>query len=141
LLLGSEWEERVREGFQRPKVKYNLHVPTLRALGLKHKLELGTWFRPMLLVLRQGKRLRGTRLDIFGRTRVRRAERDLPAWYVILLSELATGLSPANHVEAVGIATLVDRIRGYEGIKLRNVAIVREEIASRYALWRAIQPS
>jgi indolepyruvate ferredoxin oxidoreductase len=141
LLLGSEWEERVRDGFQRPSVKYNLHVPILRALGLKHKLELGMWFRPMLVVLRKGKRLRGTGLDVFGRTRVRRVESELPGWYVNLLSELTAGLSPANHAEAVAIADLADRIRGFEAIKLGNVVSVQQEVATRLVRWRDGRPT
>jgi len=78
---------------------------------------------------------------MFGRTKVRRAERALPAWYLHLLSELADGLTPANHAEGVAIAELADRIRGYEQIKLRNVASVQQEVAARLVGWRDGQAS
>ncbi len=44
------------------KVKYLLHPPVLRALGLKRKLALGSWFKPGLSAL-VALRLRGTRFD------------------------------------------------------------------------------
>ncbi|MGI6870621.1 DUF6537 domain-containing protein [Amycolatopsis sp. 3B14] len=39
---------------------YQLHPPVLRALGLKRKIALGPWSRPVLRLLRAGRRLRGT---------------------------------------------------------------------------------
>ncbi len=63
------------------KVAYNLHPPLLRSLGLKRKLELGSWFKPSFRALRRMRRLRGTPLDPFGRAEVRRVERELIAEY------------------------------------------------------------
>ncbi|MEM9564133.1 MAG: indolepyruvate ferredoxin oxidoreductase family protein, partial [Actinomycetota bacterium] len=53
-------------------VRYNLHPPMLRALGMDSKIELGPWFTPVLRNLARGKRVRGTALDPFGRAEVRR---------------------------------------------------------------------
>ena len=58
------------------QVQILLHPPVLRALGLKRKLRLGSSARPLLASLRAGRRLRGTALDPFGRTAIRRLERD-----------------------------------------------------------------
>ncbi len=72
----------VRETFAAPeRVAYHFHPPALRALGLRRKLELGPWFRPVLAGLRGLRRLRGTWLDPFGRAVVRKEERALVLWY------------------------------------------------------------
>src|SRR5690606_23877077 len=63
------------------KVSYNLHPPTLRALGMGRKLRLGPWFAPSLEALARAKRLRGTPADPFGRAEVRRVERSLVKEY------------------------------------------------------------
>jgi indolepyruvate ferredoxin oxidoreductase len=62
-------------GGTRPR--YRLHPPLLRALGREEKVALGRWARPGLRALARGKRLRGTPLDPFGHTEVRRLERQL----------------------------------------------------------------
>jgi len=126
LLLKDEWAERVRATFVDPKVRYNLHPPFLRDRGLRRKLELGSWFRPALRLLVPMRQLRGTRFDPFGRTEVRRMERELIAWYEILVDEIVAELSPATHAAAVRLAAVPDRIRGYEGIKLRTARAALE---------------
>ena len=78
------------------KVKFLLHPPVLRALGMDRKLRLGAWFIPAFRVLRAGRRLRGTALDPFGRAEVRRVERALPGEYLALVeSAPAESRSPS----------------------------------------------
>ena len=72
------------------------------------------------------RRLRGTRLDPFGRAEVRRVERELIAEYEQMIAEALAGLSPETHATAVELLELPDVIRGYEEIKLRNVALFRK---------------
>jgi indolepyruvate ferredoxin oxidoreductase len=103
------------------KVYVMLHPPLLRALGLKRKLKLGRWFVPALRMLRAGRRLRGTRLDLFGLPRVRRVERALPGEYRKLVSRSLERLTPVTHAVVAEIAELPDVVRGYEDIKLANV--------------------
>ena len=67
-------EDQFGEG---TRYAYRLHPPVLRALGMKRKISLGPWFRPAFRVLHALRRLRGTRLDPFGRAEVRRVEREL----------------------------------------------------------------
>ena len=59
------------------QLRYRLHPPMLKALGWDRKIALGAWARPALQTLARGKGLRGTALDPFGRTAVRRLEREL----------------------------------------------------------------
>ena len=103
------------------KAQYRLHPPMLRALGMKKKISLGAWFRPVFVVLYALRRLRGTPFDLFGLARVRRVERRLLAEYEDVVRDLAGRLDSDNHAVAVEIAGLPDMVRGYEDIKERNV--------------------
>ncbi len=115
------------------RYRYRLHPPVLRALGMRRKIGLGPWFRPVFWVLAASRRLRGTPFDPFGRTRVRRVERALVTEYSGIVGQLLSGLTADNHALAVEIAQLPDMVRGYEAIKLRNVAAYRERAAGLLA--------
>ncbi len=69
------------------KVYFMLHPPLMRALGLDRKLKLGAWFLPAFRALYRMRRLRGTRLDPFGKAEVRRVERKLVEEYEELVGE------------------------------------------------------
>ncbi|MCP5025700.1 MAG: hypothetical protein GY929_05375, partial [Actinomycetia bacterium] len=116
------------------KVRYNIHPPMLRAMGLDHKVELGTWFTPMLKTLAAGKRFRGTALDPFGRAKIRKAERRLITDYEQTIGELvakitAEPLDDETQTAAVELASLPDVVRGYEDIKLDNIEHYHSETA------------
>src|SRR6185437_5107528 len=111
------------------RYQYRLHPPVLRALGLKHKVSLGPWFRPAFGTLVAMRRLRGTRLDPFGYTEVRRTERALITEYREVIETLLAGLTAGNHDLAIQVASLPDMIRGYEEIKLANVRAYHEQLA------------
>jgi indolepyruvate ferredoxin oxidoreductase len=132
--LRSEFGDDVR-------VAFNLHPPLLRAMGLKRKLKLGEWFVPAFRSLRRMRRVRGTRLDPFGRAEVRRVERELIVEYEELVSEALTLLTPATHDTAVELLELPDLIRGYEDIKLRNVALYRKRAEAIRRRLRAGKPA
>ena len=82
------------------------------------------------------KSLRGTRLDIFGRTAERRAERAAIPSYRAVVEELIDGLGPANHALAIEIASLPAMIRGYGHIKEKNQKSVAAEQEQLIAAWR-----
>ena len=118
--LGAEFGEDA-------KVYFKLHPPLLRALGLKRKLKLGRWFVPAFRLLYRMRRLRGTRLDPFGRAKVRRVERELIGEYEALVDEALALLDRrARTTTALELLELPDVIRGYEEIKLRNVVLFRK---------------
>jgi indolepyruvate ferredoxin oxidoreductase len=108
------------------KIAFNLHPPLLRAMGLERKLELGSWFVPSFKALYRMRRLRGSKLDPFGRAKVRRVERELITEYEEMVAEALARLTPENHATALELLELPDVIRGYEEIKLRNVALFRK---------------
>ena len=111
------------------RFRYLLHPPLLRAIGVKHKLAFGAWFRPFLRVLAKLKFLRGTGLDPFGYARVRRVERALIGEYRSLLERRLETLTPESYEATVALAELADGIRGYEEVKLRNVGRFRSAVA------------
>jgi indolepyruvate ferredoxin oxidoreductase len=112
------------------RVSIRLHPPLLRALGLRSKIRLGPWIRPVLRVLRAMKVLRHTPFDPFGRTRVRRLERQLIVEYRAAVEVLIANLSPDNLEECARIAGMPDEVRGYEDIKEARAAQYREQLAA-----------
>jgi indolepyruvate ferredoxin oxidoreductase len=103
------------------KASVRLHPPVLRALGMKRKITLGPWFTPAFALLARLRRLRGTKLDIFGYSTVRRTERELIDEYRTAILDLLPRLSPDNAELIVRIADLPDVVRSYEHVKLRSV--------------------
>jgi indolepyruvate ferredoxin oxidoreductase len=108
---------------------YRLHPPVLRALGMKRKVSLGPWFRPVLAMLYRLRGLRGTPFDPFGRTALRRVERALASEYRELVGRSLDRLSADTVEQVADIAGLPDMIRGYEQMKLANVAEYRAAAA------------
>jgi indolepyruvate ferredoxin oxidoreductase len=117
-------------------VRYRLHPPVLRSLGLRKKIAIpAAAARPAFRVLRSMRRVRGTPADVFGYTRVRRTERRLAGQYEADLRAAAAGLSAGTYDTLVELARLPLAIRGYEEIKL--AAVERYE-AGRERLLRSL---
>ncbi|MCS7173877.1 MAG: indolepyruvate ferredoxin oxidoreductase family protein [Armatimonadetes bacterium] len=128
LYLREEFWEQLRRTFPSARrIRLHLHPPVLRALGLKHKLQVGTWILHAFRLLRVLRRLRGTPLDPFGYARVRREERRLVGWYRDLVQRALQHLRPETYAQVVELLQLPDRIRGYEHVKLRNAEAVRAQ--------------
>ncbi|GAA3227337.1 indolepyruvate ferredoxin oxidoreductase family protein [Pseudonocardia petroleophila] len=111
------------------KRRYRLHPPVLKSLGRQKKIAFGPWMRPVLTTLARGRVLRGTPLDPFGRTGIRRLERELRDDYRAMVRGLAAGLTAENHATAVAAAQAADLVRGYEDVKLAHVERYRARIA------------
>jgi indolepyruvate ferredoxin oxidoreductase len=111
------------------RMYWHLHPPILRALGLRRKLRLGAWFRPVLCVLRGLRRLRGTPLDLFGATKLRRTERALVDEYTDLVHEALADLTADNGPAIAELLGRIETVRGYENIKMESIARYRTEIA------------
>ena len=107
-------------------VRYQLHPPVLRALGLHSKIGIpAPLARPAFRALRAMRRVRGSKADIFGYSRVRRTERQLAADYEAqlrpLLDRAATRPGAGQAAALAELARLPLAIRGYEEIKLAAV--------------------
>jgi len=81
------------------------------------------------------KGLRGSALDVFGRTAERRAERALVADYFALVNEFTRSLSADRLDAALALATLPDDIRGYGHVKeasMQAAASRRQTLLAQY---------
>lgn len=119
---------------------YHLAPPLLAKKNAKGELlkrpfgpAMGTAFK----LLARLKGLRGTALDVFGRTEERRGERALIAEYRASIEEVLAGLTAANHTLAVEIARLPEQIRGYGHVKARHLAAVRPQWQALLGRWRS----
>jgi indolepyruvate ferredoxin oxidoreductase len=111
------------------KITYKLHPPFVRALGVDRKIGFGKWFDSGYKLLYSLRRLRYTPFDVFGLGHVRKVERQLIDEYRALIEAEVAELSPDTLERAVALAELPDIIRGYEDIKMANVARYHEQIA------------
>ena len=120
------WLKRRAEG--RLNLRYHLHPPIFRALGLDHKVALGRWIEPLLWVLVGARCLRGTWLDPFGSTKVRRLERGLIQWYERALHTVSRHLTPETLGPALEMMSAAREIRGYEDVKVRRAEHIRKRV-------------
>ncbi|MFF5263831.1 indolepyruvate ferredoxin oxidoreductase family protein [Actinomadura viridis] len=129
LSVDPDLTARIEEQFgQGARYAYRLHPPVLRALGMKRKISLGPWFRPAFRTLHAMRGLRGTRLDPFGYAAVRKVERALIDEYREAVRR-ALDACDGDLGTVAELAGLPDMVRGYEDVKLVNVAAYRERMA------------
>ena len=69
-------------------------------------------------MLAKMKGLRGTALDLFGRTEERQRERGLIKTYEAMLDEVAGSLSAENKFAAIALASAPDQVRGFGPVKM-----------------------
>jgi indolepyruvate ferredoxin oxidoreductase len=129
LMLSSEAAATVASvGGPDAKFTWRLHPPMLKALGMDDKIPVGSWAKPAIAALAAGKRLRGTRLDPFGRTHMRQLERALVSEYIDAVMTVADALT-AEHIDAAAhLAQLPDLVRGFEELKLNRVETYRHQL-------------
>jgi indolepyruvate ferredoxin oxidoreductase len=93
--------------------------------GEARKTRYGPWMMPVFRVLAKMRRLRGTPLDVFGRSAERRMERQLITDYETLVEEVLARLDPRNYGTAVELASIPEHIRGYGHVKNRHLAAAK----------------
>ena len=112
------------------KLNYHLAPPLLAKKndqGELQKQPFGPWMLTGFKLLAKLKGLRGTPLDVFGRTEERKEERALIAEYRASIEEVLTRLSLENHATAVEIARIPELIKGYGHVKARHLATARPQ--------------
>ena len=122
------------------KIHFHLAPPMLAKpdpqTGEPGKMQFGPWMMAAFKVLARLKGLRGTALDIFGRTAERRMERALIGEYESTVETLLAGLTRDNHALALEIASLPETIRGYGHVKAKSVEAARrkrDELLARFS--------
>ena len=91
------------------------------------KKTYGPWMLKAFSLLQHFRTLRGTRLDIFGRTEERHMERALITEYEATVEDILAHLSPATLSTAVALASLPEKIRGFGHVKERNARTAAAE--------------
>ena len=109
--------------------------------GQVTKRTYGPWMMKAFGILAPMRRLRGTWLDVFGRTAERRMERQLVRDYLALISEIAAKLAPHNHSLAVELASIPEHIRGFGHIKLRHLDAAKKKEAELLEKFREAKPT
>ncbi|MGA7809349.1 indolepyruvate ferredoxin oxidoreductase family protein [Bradyrhizobium sp.] len=122
LFTDGRFEQQLRDQFDGDfKISFNLAPPMLSsgvdALGRPKKRAFGPWLLPAFRTLARLRFLRGTPLDIFGRSADRKLERELIATYQQDVASVLEQLSPATIETAVELLSLPDRIRGFGPVK------------------------
>jgi indolepyruvate ferredoxin oxidoreductase len=98
------------------------------------------WIRSAFGVLAKLKGLRGTSLDLFGRTAERQTERALIVEYRDCIAQLLPQLTADKLELAVQIARIPEDIRGYGHVKERHLAAARSKWQGLMQQWQAPQP-
>ncbi|WP_137921089.1 indolepyruvate ferredoxin oxidoreductase family protein [Hydrogenophaga sp. 2FB] len=121
------------------KLKLHLAPPLIAKKNERGELikqPFGPSMFTVFKVLARFKWLRGTALDIFGRTEERRTERALIGEYRADIEMLLAGLTPETHALAVEIAGIPEQIRGYGHVKERHLAAARNRREGLLQQWR-----
>ncbi|MEL0081642.1 MAG: indolepyruvate ferredoxin oxidoreductase family protein, partial [Gammaproteobacteria bacterium] len=122
------------------ELRFHMAPPILAkrdpASGELQKREFGPWMMPALKLLARLRPVRGTPLEIFGRTAERRQERQLIRDYQQLVDEVLAGLNHDNHPLAVELLSLPEQIRGYGHVKEANLGEVKQRWQQLLQSWR-----
>ena len=125
------------------KINYHLAPPLIAKKNEKGELQkkkFGLGVLTGFKVLARLKGLRGTALDIFGRTEERRHERALIGEYKSSIDEVLVSLDAVNHAAAVDIACIPEQIKGYGHVKERNLRAARQHWQALMQRWREPRP-
>jgi indolepyruvate ferredoxin oxidoreductase len=136
LYASRDFRDSLAANFETPKrIEFHLAPPLLAKrdprTGHLIKRSYGPWLLTAFRVLAPLKRLRGTRLDPFGRTEERLAERQLITEYEAMVEELIQRLSPQTLATAVALASLPEQIRGFGHVKeraMREAGVTRTRL-------------
>ena len=119
---------------------YHLAPPLIAKKNDQGELQKRAFGPAMLTgfkVLARLKGLRGTALDVFGRTEERKTERALIGDYQTSIDELLRTLNASNLALATEIARLPEEIRGYGHVKQRHLDAARPKWAALMDAWRS----
>ena len=127
-LLPAEQEAFAR-AFPGARPVYMLKPPLLASLGLKRKIKLIRTARPAFGLLRAGRHLRGTPLDVFGWSAERRGERHFLAEYLSVVDTALRGLTTESVDTVLSVVDAANRVHGYSHVRAASIAAFRDDVA------------
>ncbi|HWK69584.1 MAG TPA: indolepyruvate ferredoxin oxidoreductase family protein [Burkholderiaceae bacterium] len=148
LYTDPAFTEKLRAQFAgEPGRDYRLHfhlAPPLLAKrndkGELVKKKYGPWVMTVFKALARMKGLRGTALDVFGRTAERRQERQLIDDYLALINEFDASLTDGRLAVAIELANLPQDIRGFGHVKERNLQAAQARRSQLLDSYRNAEP-
>jgi indolepyruvate ferredoxin oxidoreductase len=148
LYTDGRFEKAIGENFDgNLRLEFHLAPPLIswlnrdKVTGHPRKVSFGRWMLPVFRQLAKGRRLRGTKWDIFGYTAERKLERQMIADYEALLAEVERRLSPQTHRTAMALAALPEDIKGFGHVKLANYEKTKMRQASLVSDLRDPKPA
>ena len=141
LYASKQFRESLTAQFEKPeRLEFHLAPPLLAKrdprTGHLQKRSYGPWMMGAFRVLAKARFLRGTRLDVFGRTEERQTERRLITEYEALIDEILKSLPADTLAVAVALASLPQQIRGFGHVKEKAI---RAADAERSALLQRLR--
>ena len=136
--------ERLRESFegepgQEYTLRFHMAPPRLArqdAQGRPMKASYGPWMLKAMKVLARMRGLRGSALDIFGKTEERRRERQWVSDYLTMLDDFRHTLDASRLSVAIELARLPETIRGYGHIKEASMDAAEQRRANLLERYR-----
>ena len=143
-----EFSERLNRQFEGDfKLTFHLAPPLLAKRNAKGELlksEYGPWVMTVFSLLAKLRGLRGTAFDPFGRTAERRGERQMIVDYEQEIALLLPSLGPHTIGQAIALANLPDKVRGFGHVKQRHVAAAlaaRKDLLKKFSDASSRSPS
>ena len=142
LYTETDFLNRLADRFEAPhELHFHLAPPIMGdrdpQTGHLRKRSFGPWMLSVFRLLAKLRRLRGTSLDIFGRSEERKAERRLIREYEVVIEEILNHLAPVNHTAAVDLAALPLEIRGFGHVKQANLVRAKAKEALLLSRFRS----
>jgi indolepyruvate ferredoxin oxidoreductase len=144
LYSNGDFERRLKQQFAGDyTLKVHLSPPIFnphdKLTGKPRKIAFGPWMLKAFRLLSRLKRLRGTRLDVFGYTAERRTERRLIEDYRKTIEGILPVLNLENQALVASIAALPDMIRGYGHVKQESLENYEKELAKLLASFDSVK--
>ena len=137
----SDFTDRINNMFEGDyKVYYHLAPPLFAKKNAKGELvkqKMGPLTLLLFKTLKHFKFLRGTPIDIFGKTAERKSERNLIIDYKKYLHSILSDWSEEKEKLAIQIANVPEMIKGYGHVKEKNMHIAKKEWQRLIGLWQA----
>ncbi|HYM03114.1 MAG TPA: DUF6537 domain-containing protein, partial [Stellaceae bacterium] len=145
LYANGEFQRKLHQQFEGDfTLQVHLAPPLLAprdpATGHLKKRAYGAWVLRAFGLLAKLKFLRGTPLDLFGRSEERKLERRLIAEYEATADEIVERLMPENHALAVELADIPYHIRGFGHVKAASVTSALARRDQLLDAWRSPPP-